>query len=304
MIGFRGGKTLFPMIHVVLDTNIFSGNRRRDSGPFRALTRLCKGGKVKLHLPYIVKHEFLSQQKHQAQKLINEALSAAGQLSGITNDPTIVKFAENTKAAADALREKAVELVHNEWEKWLKETNAIEHLIDPSHGERVMSDYFIGNRPFKVVKNRNDIPDSFAWHSIWDLSKQYQPLHVITNDGTMHETAATVKEIVPYKSLSAFIETELCQKALGEIAEKVVTKNVRRAGAMLQELEPRLKAAVFDEIVSALDGETVNDGDIPDDNHEGMVISVDEPSELHFDFERIEYYGDSEIGVPFIAVTE
>ena len=96
------------MIHIVLDTNIFSANRRRDSGPFRALARLCKGGKVKLHMPYLVKHEFLSQQKQQAHKLINEAWSAAGQLTGITSDPTIHKFANNTKAGAEGLKERAV----------------------------------------------------------------------------------------------------------------------------------------------------------------------------------------------------
>ena len=292
------------MIHIVLDTNIFSANRRRDSGPFRALVRLCKSGKVKLHMPYIVKHEFLSQQKQQTQKLMNETWSAASQLTGITSDPTIHKFANNTKTDAENLKDKAVDLVQKEWEKWLKEIGTAEYAIDSSHGERVMSDYFAGGRPFKAAKNRNDIPDSFAWHSICDLSKKYQPLHVVTNDSSMYETAATVKEIVPYKSLAAFIETLDCQKALGEIAEEVVAKNVRRAGALLPNLVPRLQAAVSDEIVSALDSETVNDSSIPDDNHQGMIFTVDEPSELNFDFGKIEYYGDSEIGVPFVAVTE
>jgi hypothetical protein len=49
-----------PMIHLVLDTNIYTADRRRDSGPLRARMRLCKGGMVKLHVPYVVTNEFLS----------------------------------------------------------------------------------------------------------------------------------------------------------------------------------------------------------------------------------------------------
>jgi hypothetical protein len=50
MIGFAGEKlSACPMVHVVLDTNIFSSNRRRDSGPFHALVRLCNGSKVSIN---------------------------------------------------------------------------------------------------------------------------------------------------------------------------------------------------------------------------------------------------------------
>jgi rRNA-processing protein FCF1 len=65
------------MIHVVLDTNIFYSNRRRDSGPFHALVRLCNGSKVTLHVPYVVKHEFLSQQKELARKHFEDIRGSA-----------------------------------------------------------------------------------------------------------------------------------------------------------------------------------------------------------------------------------
>lgn len=50
------------MLHVVLDTSVYRANPRRNSPPFRALTRLAHAGKVQIHLPDLVKREFLSQQ--------------------------------------------------------------------------------------------------------------------------------------------------------------------------------------------------------------------------------------------------
>jgi hypothetical protein len=68
--------------------------------------------------------------------------------------------------------------------------------------------------------------------------------------------------------------------------------------------QERLESAVGDEAVGALDGKSVTDSRIPDDNNEGMIYLVGAPSEVDFDFDRVEYYGDSEVGVPFVAIIE
>ncbi len=80
------------MIHVVLDTNIFSSDRRRNSGAFRAFARLCKGGKVKLHVPFVVRNEFLSQQKQEVRKLLKDFRRIAHELSTITLHDEISGF--------------------------------------------------------------------------------------------------------------------------------------------------------------------------------------------------------------------
>jgi len=181
------------MIHVVLDTNVFSSDRRRNSGAFRAFARLCKGGKVKLHIPFVVNHEFLSQQKQEVRKLLKDLHSIANELGTMTPDDEISGFAEGTKKRAEHLREDADSLVQKEWEKWLKEIGAVERPVDPSHGERVIRDYFAGKPPFKAVRNRNDIPDSYLWQTILDLARKYKPLRLVTNDGSVYDAAAGIQ---------------------------------------------------------------------------------------------------------------
>jgi rRNA-processing protein FCF1 len=77
------------MTHLLLDTNAFTADRRREAGPFRALVRLCKGQKVKLHVPYVVKNEFVSQQKQEGRKLLKELRNLAHELHSVTLDEEI-----------------------------------------------------------------------------------------------------------------------------------------------------------------------------------------------------------------------
>jgi ElaB/YqjD/DUF883 family membrane-anchored ribosome-binding protein len=121
------------MIHVIIDTNAFTADRRRESGPFRALVRLCKGQKVKLHMPYVVKNEFVSQQKKEGRKLLKDLRNLAHELHSVTLDDVISGFAEDTKGSAHELRDKAGDLLQQEWEQWLKDVGASECAIDPSH---------------------------------------------------------------------------------------------------------------------------------------------------------------------------
>lgn len=304
MIGFHGEKLyVMRMVHVVLDTNIFSGNRRRDSGPFHALVRLCNGSKLTLHVPYVVKHEFLSQQKDLARKHFEDIRGSASKLQDITRQGNIITFAKGIERSAESL-ENVADLVEKEWERWLKTVGAVEDPIDSSHGQRVIDDYFAGKPPFKTPKNRNDIPDSYVWQAVLDLTKQFQPIHFVASDKAMLDAATKVKEIVAYEKLGAFIETEECQRGLREMAEEVLTQNMRRAGSQLPKVKDHLEWLMGVMIFNALDGETITDGRIPDDNHEGTIYGVDDPQKIEFDFDKVEYYGSTEIGVPVEAVTE
>jgi hypothetical protein len=76
------------------------------------------------------------------------------------------------------------------------------------------------------------------------------------------------------------------------------------ASDLLKNVKQQLEHAVNNKIDSALYGKTVTDPSILDDNNEGMVYMINEPSKVDFDFEKVEYYGESEMGVPFDGVTE
>jgi ElaB/YqjD/DUF883 family membrane-anchored ribosome-binding protein len=245
-----------------------------------------------------------SPSRTKTDKLLKDIRNLAQELRSVTLDEAISGFAEDTKESAYELRGKAGDLLKQEWEQWLTDVGADECPIDPSHGTRVMEDYFAGKPPFKAVKNRNDIPDGFILQTIVDLAKRYQPLHVVANDGAMRAAAAGINGVIAHDKLAAFIDTQECRAALEALAEEAVAENVQRAGSLLSRAMRQLKDAVGSEITTELDGKTVTDASIPDDNNEGMIYMMNDPNEVRFDFEKVEYYGDSEIGVPFEAITE
>jgi len=292
------------LIHVVLDTNVFSGDRKRQYGPFRALTRLCKAKKVQLHVPYYVKYEFITQQAQEVRKNLRAIRKAADAIGTVSAENRIGKFAEDLSKEATTLRKDAPNLVEQEFEAWLTEIRPEQYQVDPSYAVRVTTDYFKGNPPFKAVKNRNDIPDSFVWQTVLDLKKKYKPLHVVATDGGMFKAADEMDGIVAHKDLAKFIDTEECQKLLRALPNEVVVKNIQRAAAMIEGVKDKLESGLSSEIFGALDGKTVFDDDIPDDNNEGMIHMQNEPEDVEFDFEKVDYYGDTDIGIPFEATVE
>ncbi len=167
------------------------------------------------------------------------------------------------------------------------------------------------------MKNRNDIPDSYLWQTILDLAKKYKPLQVEANDGSVYDAAAGVQGIVAYKKLSEFIDTPECRAALEALADEAVAENIERAG----ELSPRtaqeqLEIFVGMAIIGELDGKTVTDHRIPDDNNEGMIYMTNAASEIGIPFEAIiectlnyaifkaDYYGLDEDKMAKISIDE
>ena len=48
------------MLHIVIDTSIYRTDPWRKKAASKAVERLAKAGKLKLHVPYFVKEEFIS----------------------------------------------------------------------------------------------------------------------------------------------------------------------------------------------------------------------------------------------------
>lgn len=69
------------MIHVVLDTNIYRDNPRRDNLHFKALEKLSKAGVIRLHIPYVVMREFQTQQREIYSKDLAKTTSGLHSLS-------------------------------------------------------------------------------------------------------------------------------------------------------------------------------------------------------------------------------
>ncbi len=292
------------MMDVVLDSSIYRNDPKRAKNAFRALLRLCKGKIVRLHVPEFVRREFTSQQTQLLEADLKQIQKAATSLIRRSLSPNIAEH--STKILEEAERGLAAAGLYadEEFGDWLKESAAIEYGITLEHTRRVIQDYFNGAPPFTEVKHRVDIPDSFIFQLIVELAATVEHLYVIANDSALFKASANIPNISAFKELESFIETPECQLALEQLPSDAATSNLIRASKVLPKLKDSLLQMLEDDIVDVLVSETVFSREIPDDNGEGLIIMVGSPENVVFAFDQMEYYGGSEIAIPFTGTVE
>jgi PIN domain len=288
------------LIHVVLDTSIYRNKRKRDGLAFTALVNLCWNDIVRIHMPYYVKREFVSQQCSMVKKSLTDIQSAASSIVGGIEHDSLKAYASKVIADAELTAKHAESWATRDFEQWIEMTRVIEHPIAPDHVHRVTEHYFAGAPPFKAVKNRADIPDSFIWQTIVDIAKEYGPLHVVAQDGAVFAAAQAEKGMTAHNSLEAFIQLPECQehiKALGK--DFTVTFNLDRAAGLLRKEIATLESMIDAHLVDALLGEIVLDAEIASPQNKGKIVGVGKHYNLSFEFEGVEFYGGANIGIPF-----
>jgi hypothetical protein len=292
------------MLKVIVDSSIYRSDPKRSKAAFRALARLCEGGKVVLYVPVYVKGEFESQQKIAVEDEIGKIITAAKSIARRSGNEQLVKFSENVSEVAEKILHKAGGLTKDEFARWTKRCKAVLSDIKPDHSVRVMSDYFAGKAPFSSPKHREDIPDSFIWQTVLDTAANNERVYFIANDGQLLKAANTLGNVTTHKSLDEFVESAEFQKAIAELTTEAVARNIARTKRILPKNEISLTAMLEREIVTALANRTIHDSSIPDDNGAGMIIGIGSPEATAFDFDSVEYYGGNEIGIPFTTTVE
>lgn len=288
-------------MHVVIDTSVLRQDPRREKAAIRGLERLASGRKITVHFPQFVREEFVSQQTAELGKRLKDIDGALSAIARSVKGEELDESADRIKGDISEFGSGALVAVGTEFEKWVEHIHGTIHPIADSHGRRVMQAYFDGTPPFKAPKNRLDIPDSFIWECMLDLQAKYEVIHVISADGALSACAQSHPGMISYDSLETFVQSEACQQALQEIAAETVSRNMRRAEELLSEAERLLRAEVEAQLVGELDGKDVKGRNIPDDNNEAVVVAVNEPDQLSFDFEDVDYFGEGELGIAFAA---
>jgi PIN domain len=289
------------MIQLVLDTSILRNDPKREKAAFRAIERLAKVGLLKLHIPYYVKQEFVTQQTEIIAKKLNEIDSGAKAILRYSAKEELVAYAQATKDQAEAILGSSKKLVADEFDRWLAETHAIVHSVKPDHGQRVTEGYFSGAQPFTSIKQRSDIPDSFIWQTILDVSKEHTPLTIVSNDGALFKAADQNGDLIAYKTLEEFVQSADVQDEIKTLSKGIMSTNLRRATSVLDLKDQHLASVLQALLPGALHGKTVRSHAIPEDNYEATITGVGDPEEVKFDYEKIEYYGANEIGISFGA---
>ena len=86
------------------------------------------------------------------------------------------------------------------------------HPIDSVIGRAVMESYFTGGPPFKGIKNRNDIPDSFIWQAILDIKRSVGELTVLVADTRLNKAFEDEGGMHVYQSIDLFVASPAFQR--------------------------------------------------------------------------------------------
>lgn len=284
------------MIHVVADSTVYRADPRREKAAFTSLTRLAQGKHVTLHIPDVVRREFLSQEEvyhHENATAIEAALRSLGKR------PLDAAGAELLKKVAEASADMPAKLKASgaqQFSDWSKSISAVDHPIDPAHGARVMDSYFEGAPPFKKRKNREDIPDGFVWEVIQDISKKHKPLYVVSGDKAVRGALKDNPDFVVFESLEDLISSVPIQALL---QQHYASANTSTLLALL----PTQTALIAGEIESKMIDELAWKV-IGDDDSERTITMVGTPHDISVDPADVVDHGGGLSVIAFKAKVE
>lgn len=288
-----------------MDTSGIGHNRSLNIATYQALKRLVAAGQITLHIPYVVKREFETQEYERYIKEYETMLSGIKGLNKIEKEQKIQKvisdFQELIKSLDDELKKDA----YRYSKLWFEGLNTQFAEIDATQTKEAFEAYFLGSAPLTQPKNRLDIPDSFICREIEKIKENNDHLHFIVQDKKIVKTFENNKDITLYKDIPSFIMSDKIQKILKGL--DVVNKKINDMLQFVESLEqnnPTIKEYLSSSIGDSIIGETIQDSSIPDDNHEATITMYNDGTNIELDFKNPIYYGENQIGVKFSLEVE
>lgn len=284
------------MVHVVIDTSILRQDPARRKASSKALEQLCRTNLVTLHLPEMVKREFLTHR-------IPELSASFGKVLGDLSKVKRLDLAAESELELSAMSERVAEMkgeyedkVEAEFEEWLGVIGASQVVVAPDHTAKVLDGYFSGAPPFAKVKNRQDIPDAFILEAVRDVAAERGDVHVVAADGALSTACAEISGVVVHNSLDDFIDLDILYEGLQDTFARAFFDDI----IALLEAEPRI---LTDPIELGLQTElyyrTVRGDAIPEIDNEANVTYVENVEDFEFGFSSASYYGNGRIVIDF-----
>jgi rRNA-processing protein FCF1 len=276
---------------VILDTNIYSADRTFSKTEMVILRRLCNEGKIELIIPEIILKEFTTQEQEKAvvasKKILRELGSYCKTVYGTEKNVLLNSIKDIQSSLTEANKK-----IQDRIEALINETNANVLTLNIDEYKETFDRYFKGEKPFKAIKSRDDIPDGLVFVQIKKIKDN--ELIFISNDERLRE-AIKNEGIAIFSSLTDFINTDEIKKII----------EIKRIDDMLfyilpQILENEYLMSLFQEALeNELPYKTVTDEKIPDDNNEGTITGIMGIDSTEFYKEEITKHGSGLFTIPF-----
>jgi hypothetical protein len=282
---------------VLLDTSIYRQDPARHRGAFQALQRLCMADHLTLHVPEVVRLEFLTWAREQIDLRLTAVAKSIHELRrAVPSGSAVASEIEELSHRLDSLQEHIPDAADAAFDDWLRKVSAETHDADPSHTARVLSGYFAGKPPFRKVKSREDFPDAFIAATVEDLAQLHVLLHVVVADGPLTAACAALPNVFTYSSLDEFIASEgiatLLQSADLWHTMLAFLQHIHDDQEwLISRLDPSLSEAILNE--------EVMDGPERDAEPIALITATSSPSRVVLDVDSAVDYGAGTAWLPF-----
>ena len=146
------------MIHVVIDSNIYRSEGFK-SQKLATLKDMGTNNFVKIHIPWFVYKECVTQNIEKGSEPFNKAIEAIKKAS-IHYGKNEINEIQNKLTS---LKNNVTLIEEKKWMDFIKISNARLYNYDKEGSQQVFEDYFEGNPPFSALIARKDIPDAFIF---------------------------------------------------------------------------------------------------------------------------------------------
>jgi len=275
-------------MNISIDTSIFRRDRKLDSSDILLLSKLCKLGLLKIHIPWIVYRESTTQNFLDIKTIVDKIIKDLNSFDkkGI-GEIEHYKFQKISKQIQEIEIETST-IKH--WTEFIENSKSTLHCIDEKDGELVMTAYFLGDAPFPEPKSRKDIPDAFIFQAIKKISENFGELVFITDDNNLKESCNKIENVNSIKSFSELYDLPAFHilndkyKQVEHYADELLVLEDN-----IDEIKNQAEHDIWNEILNDI---IIDSSNIPDDNNEGRLIDILKINYITLDKSKIQFVDD------------
>ncbi|HAT8998585.1 TPA: hypothetical protein JBG62_13660, partial [Legionella pneumophila] len=254
------------------------------SAEVEALNKLIKYEHVEVYLPYIIYNEYITHLRDEFNQSVIILNREVRKLN---------KYLYKSRSIKDEFL-KAVDQINfdeiNEFNYWIDKYQiqvATNLDLDPTV---VLTDYFNGKLPYRSLKCREDIPDSFIHHEIMKYSEQTkEEIIFICHDKKLIKSFENTR-ISLYDSLKDYVQKPETNKLLSAIKAEFLVELYDYFVENIEDVRERIE----NDLSTKIDYMEIQSNHIPSDNNEGNIASIEyvDPKDFKIIKDSLYHYGD------------
>lgn len=259
---------------LIIDSTEFKQDRGLNKENLTLIRGLGKEKLVSIHIPWFVYKESSSSSVNDVKTELNTIMNQLKSFDRKGMDKEDYAKARNISEQVAVLYDNMNASNEKLWIEFIKESNSILHEYDAKDSISVFNAYFEGGKPFKSLKNREDIPDAFIYETIQKLAKNTL-VHLVSGDKNLREKCDGENNIVTHKGLDELLQNEEFKKIETEYRNRKITQKIEDNKLLIIDNKDSIENAVNDYIqkISTLQFEDIK---IPSDDHTATIYAIDD----------------------------